>query len=105
MCPFRANAKPQAANQAASLRQHLADDLAVHVRQAEVAAAEAVREAQMIQAHKVQQRRMQIVNRDAILDGAMSDLVGGTVARAPSDAATGEPDGESMRVVIAARAA
>src|SRR5271167_437970 len=52
-----------------NLRNNTLNDFAFDVRQAEVAAAESVNQARVIQAQKVQDRRMQIADADLILDG------------------------------------
>ena len=76
--------------------------LAVHVGQAEVAAAVAVGQPLVIQAHQVQDRGVQVVDVHAVLDGLHAELVGGAVDDAALDAAAGQPHREAQAVVVAA---
>ena len=59
--------------------QNLTHHPPVHVSQPEVAAAVAVGEAFVVQAHQVQNRGVQVMDVDALLDGAVAELVGGAV--------------------------
>ena len=59
----------------------------------------------MIQAETMQDRGVQVVDVDAILDGVQADVVGRAVADAALDAAAGHPDREAVGIVIAAVAA
>ena len=58
------------------------DDAAVHVGQAEVAAAVAVRQLLVVEAQQVQDRRVQVVDVDPVLDRLEAELVGRPVGRA-----------------------
>src|SRR4051812_49371277 len=78
------------------------DDLAVDVGEPEVAAAVAVGELLVVDAHQMQDRRVQVVHVDLVGDGGDAELVGGAVDVAPLDAAAGEPHGEARAVVVAA---
>ena len=49
-------------------RQDVGDDLAVHIGEAEVAAAEAEGQAFMIQSHEVQDRGVQVMDVDFVFD-------------------------------------
>ena len=51
---------------------------------------------------QVQDRRVQVVDVDGVDGGGVADLVGLAVADAALDAAAGHPDGEAVRVVVAA---
>src|SRR6185369_2914329 len=50
----------------------------------------------------MQKRGLIVVWRDDVFRGAMTDFVGVAVSHAAFDAAAGEPDGESLAIVIAA---
>ena len=56
--------------------QDFADDVAVDVGQAEVAALEAVGQLGVVEAQQVQDRGLQVVDVDAVLDGVEAELVG-----------------------------
>src|SRR5439155_7992513 len=51
---------------------------------------------------QVQDRRVQVVDADAVERGAVAELVGRAVPGPPLDAAAGEPVGEGVRVMVAA---
>ena len=78
------------------------DDFAVDVGQAHVAAAEAVGESLVIDAQEVQDRGVEVVDLDLVLDGVVAVVVGGAVDGAAFDPAAGQPDGEAVGVVVAA---
>ena len=78
------------------------DDVAVDVGQAEVAAVVAVGEPFVIQAQEVEDGGVEIVMRDAVLDGVHAEFVGGAVGDATLDAAARHPHGEAVMVVAAA---
>ena len=69
-----------------------------------VQAAVEVGQAVGVEAELVQDRRVQPLDVQAVLDGGAADLVGLADARAPLDAAAGHPHGEAEGVVVAARA-
>ena len=83
-------------------RQDLLDHLPVHVGQAEVAAGVAVRQLLVVEAQQVQDRRVQIVDVDLVLDGGEAELVGRAVDVPALDAAAGQPHREAVVVVVAA---
>ena len=69
---------------------------------AEVAALKAVRQSRMVDPHQVEDRGVEVVDGDGILDHAVAQVVGGPVGDAPLDPAAGHPDGEAVVIVIAA---
>ena len=69
------------------------------------AAVGVVDEPVVVEAEEVQDRRLEVVGRDDVLDRAVADLVGGAVGHAALDAAAGQPDREALAVVVAAGAA
>ena len=60
-------------------REDLPDDMAVDVGEAVVAAAVAVGQSLVIEAHQVQDRRVQVVDVDLVLHGVPAEFVGGPV--------------------------
>jgi hypothetical protein len=77
-------------------------DVAVHVREAEVAALETERQPLVIEAEQVKDRGVQIVNVRAVLHRVEAEFVRAADAHAAFEAAAGEPHGEGVDVVIAA---
>src|SRR5262249_10266465 len=61
-------------------RQDLLHDLAVDIGQAEIAALEFEGQFQMVDAHQVQHRRVQVVNVHDVLGGVVAEFVGLAVA-------------------------
>ena len=59
-----------------SSRQDVSDDVAVDVGQAVVTAAEAVGESLVVEAHEVQDGRVEVVNMDLLLGRVPAELVG-----------------------------
>lgn len=78
------------------------NDLTFHIRQPHVAASESEGEALVIDAEEVEHRGVEVVDLGAVLDDLVAVVVGLAVDRASLDAASGEPDAEAERVVIAA---
>ena len=74
----------------------------MHVGQAEVAAGVAVGELFVVEAQQVQDRGVQVVDVDLVLDRLEAELVGRAVDVAALDAAAGQPHGEAVVVVVAA---
>ena len=74
----------------------------MHVGQPHVAAAEAERDALVVEAQQVQHRGVQVVDLELVLDDLVAVLVGLAVDRAAFDAAAGQPEREAERVVVAA---
>src|SRR5687767_12241677 len=90
---------------ACQLAQNVFDGFAEHVGEAEVAAGVAVGEARVIDAERVQDGRVQVVNGNAVLYGLEAEIVRHAIGEAPFEAAAGNPDGKAVRVVVAARTA
>ena len=86
-------------------RDDRARDLAVHIREPEVAAAMAVRESLVIESEQMKHCGMQIVNMDLAADRFVPQLVGRTVDVARLHPAAGHPHAVRLRVVVAAHAA
>src|SRR5947207_12717123 len=85
--------------------QNVADDVAVDVGEAEVAAGVAVGEALVVEAQKVQDRRLDVVDVDSVLDGIEAQLVSRAVRQTALDTAARQPHREGLRVMVAAQAA
>ena len=79
---------------------HFAGD----VGQAEVATGVAIGQPGMVEAEQVQDGGVEVVDVDGAFDGAVAELVGGTVDVAAFHAAAGKPDREAPVVVVAAHA-
>lgn len=73
----------------------------MHVGQPKVTAAETVGKSLVIQAEQVQHRRVQIVERADALDCMNTHFVGRAVDRPAADAAAGQPDRETLGMVVA----
>ena len=77
-------------------------DLSVDVGQTEVAALVAVGHPFVVDAHLVQDCRVEIVDVDRVLGNVVAEVVGLTVNRAALDAGSGHPFCVTARVMIAA---
>src|SRR4051812_34124049 len=75
-------------------RQDRADDFAVDVGQAHVAATGAEGQPFVVDAEQVQHGRVQVVDLDLVAHGLVAPLVGLAVGDAALHAAAGQPDGE-----------
>src|SRR6516225_2657815 len=89
--PCAASCDPEAALLASSLggegrrkkensSEDRLDHLTMHIGQPKTAAIVLISQALVIKAKEVQHRRVEIVNADSILDGAVAELVGRAVA-------------------------
>ena len=85
------------------LRQYIADDVPVDVGEAEVAALEAVGQFLVVDAEQMEHGRVEIVDRDDVLDGVITEIIRRAVADAAFDPAAGHPHGKAFDVVIAAK--
>ena len=78
--PFDASVRrsdsPYWAARLSYLDQKFPDDLAADVGQAEVAALEAVGQPRVVEAEQVQDRGVQVVDVDLVLDGVEAEVVG-----------------------------
>src|SRR5260221_12246071 len=92
----RKNAGPR------SLHQNVLDHLPAHIGQAEVAAAVAVGEAFVVEAHQVEDGGVQVVGVGAFFLGTVAELVGGAVSHAAAETAAGDPERKAPVIVIAA---
>ena len=74
-----------------------------HVCQPVVATLETVGQALVIDAEKVQNGGLEVVDVNRIDDGIEAEVVGGAVGDAGLDAAAGQEEGERERVMVAAK--
>ena len=58
------------------LRQQFFHDASGHIRQPEIAALEAIGEFGMVDAHKVKNRGVQVVDLNGIFDGIIAEFIG-----------------------------
>src|SRR6516164_5651707 len=79
----------------------LVHDLAAHVGQPVVAAAVAVRKTFVVNAHKVKDGGVQVVDVDFVLDGVPAEFVSSAVNVASANPSAGQPHRETVGVVIA----
>src|SRR5688572_25113772 len=68
-------------------REYLRWHFAFNIRQADIAPGESVRQARVIDAHTVQNGRVQIVNGELILHHVVAIIIGRPIHRAPFDSA------------------
>src|SRR5438132_5191530 len=85
-----------------ALRQDRMNNVAEDVRQAVIAAAVAIGQLGVVDAHQMQNGRVQVVDMHAIFDSVPAVVVGVAVGHAALDAATGQPYGEAEGVMLAA---
>ena len=76
-------------------------DVAIYVGESKVTAGVVPGQMRMVQTEQVQDRGVQVVQCHAILDGVVSELVGGTVTDAAFHTAACHPDSEAVCVVVA----
>ncbi len=73
----------------------------MHIGEPQVAAAEAVGELFVVDAHEVKHGGPHVIDGAGVFDGVVAEVVGGTVDVAGLDAAARHPDREAVRVVVA----
>src|SRR5262245_11106281 len=83
------------------LRQNLLHHSSVNVGEAKIPSSVAVGELFVVEAEQMQEGRVQIMNVNWIFDCFESEFVRSAVNRAAFDAATGHPDTEAVRIVVA----
>src|SRR5262245_18731019 len=74
----------------------------MHVGQPEVATGMTIGERLVVETQEVENRGMQVVDVDLVLNGLEAELVGGAMDMAPLDSATGQPRREAVMVMVAA---
>src|SRR5262245_13278897 len=83
------------------LSQKLLHHNAFNVRQPEFAPLEFISQPGVVDAHQMQDSRVQVVNADRIYDRVVTYLVSFAYGHAGCDASAGEPDGECSWMVVA----
>ena len=74
----------------------------MNICQPHVASTEPIGQSFVVHSEEVEHCRVEVVDLDLVLDGMVAIVVGRAEDGAAFDAAAGQPDGESVRVVIAA---
>ena len=85
------------------LGQNTADHVAVDVGEPARCAVVVIGEPFVVEAEQVEDRRVEVVNVDDVFDGLVAEFVGGAEAEPVLDAGAGEPGGEALGVMVAAR--
>src|SRR5437588_399482 len=81
-------------------RQQLRHHLAGHVGQPKIPTLEAVRQLEVVQAEQMQQRGMEIVDVNGVLDNAPADVIGLADDLPALDAAAGHPDAKGKGMMV-----
>src|ERR1051326_7561255 len=84
------------------LRNVIVNDVSSHICEPEIAAAIAVGQLGVVDAEQEQNRGMNVVDVNRLLDGLEAEVVRGAVDRPALYRASGQPHREPKRVVIAA---
>ena len=86
-----------------ALSQNLLHHVPFDVRQSEIAALVVVGQARVIEPEQVQDRRLQVVDVNGVLDRFHTEVVGLAQVQSRLDAGAGQPDGERGAEVVAAQ--
>src|SRR5262245_42185158 len=89
------------ASKAARSSKKVFHNLAMHVREPEVATGVTKGQPLVVEAEQVKDRGVQVVNMHGFFHGLVTELVGGAVDVAAVDAAAREPHREAVRIVVA----
>ena len=81
--------------------QYLSNDVSVHIGQPSLNAVVIERESFMVETQQVQDGRMEVVSGGDVLLGTKPKLVSRAIAATRFHSSSGQPTGETMRVVIA----
>src|SRR5262245_28516416 len=82
-------------------RENLFHDVPVNVSQPEIAPLEAIRQSLVVDPQAVEQRRVEVVNVNGLIDDVVAEVVGFAVDDARLYAAAGQPHREIARVMVA----
>src|SRR6266545_6986343 len=85
--------------------QNLPNHFAVDIREPALDAIVVESQSRVIQTQQMKQRGVQVVDGAGVLDRLVTKFVGGAVAEPAFHARAGQPDGEPVRVVVAAAGA
>ncbi len=83
------------------LANNLFNDASMHIREAEIAAGIPIGQFFVVEAQEVQNRRVQVMDVDFILDGGEAKVIGRAMDVAAASAAASQPHAESIMIVIA----
>src|SRR5262245_49226994 len=83
-------------------RQDVVNQFAVHVGQADVAAAETEGQPLMIQTELMENGGVYVVDRGGVVDHRVAEVVGAAVGQARLESTSGNEDGVAVDVMIAA---
>ena len=81
--------------------EEFGDHFAMHVGQAKVAALETVGQLRVIEPEQVEDRRVEIMDMDGVRAGVEAEVIGFAEGQAGFYAASGQPHGEGVRVMVA----
>ena len=84
------------------LREDFVDDLSIDIRQPVIATAMMIGEPGVIEAHEMQDRSVQVVDVNFVLNGVPAKLIGGAMHHAAFHTATGHPHRKAERMVLPA---
>lgn len=79
-------------------------DMSMHIGQTEITSIIAIGEPFVIESQLVKEGGVQVVHMHLVLHGVVSEFIGGAVTESGFEAATGQPHGETARVVVASGA-
>src|SRR2546422_407686 len=82
--------------------QHLLNHFSMHIREPALGAVVVKGQSLVIQAEQMEQGRVQVMNRADILDRLVTEFIRGAVAESALYTRPGQPDGETVRIVVAA---
>ena len=86
------------------LSQQLLHDISVDVGESEIPSLEAISKSLVIEPQQMKDRGLQIVDMYRVGGDVESKIVGGAVGEPRLHAAAGHPDGERLRMMVAAQA-
>ena len=81
--------------------ENVVDDVSMDICESEVSTGVVPRELFVIKSHQVQHGGMEVMNVDAVFDGAVAEFVGAAPGHSAFDTAARHPDGEAMMIVVA----
>src|SRR5262249_51909476 len=80
--------------------EELADHPSVNIRQSKIATRVAVCQAFVVEAEKVEERGVEVVNMDLVLDGGEAEFISSAVDVTSLDATAGHPHAEPIMIVV-----
>ena len=87
-----------------SSRQQFADNMAMHIGQPELAARVEMGQPLVVDAELMQDRRLQVMHVDRLIDDMEPKVIGRSIAEAPLHPAAGQPHRVRLRMMIATEA-